>query len=251
MKGCDSLSIYITGDIHGDLLRFVKNNFSVGQKLTKEDVLVICGDFGLIWSAGGSKDEYKKLKWLNEQPWTTVFVDGNHENFHRLNSYKIIEKWGGKVHRIRDSIFHLMRGEVYQIQGKTIFAFGGAFSIDRENRTKDVSWWEEEIPVDIECQNAYENLEKVGYKVDIVLTHDAPKHLALRYGYGTDCMSNGYPNNAVNILDWLNLLEYKIDYKQWYSGHYHMDLDDSDSFHFLYHRILDADTNRNVTTWKT
>ena len=243
------MSIFVTGDIHGDLLRFVPSNFTIGQKLTKEDILIICGDFGLIWSLNGNKDEWEKLKWLDEQPWTTVFVDGNHENFTRLNGYKVIEKWGGKVHRIRDSIFHLMRGEVYQIQGLTIFAFGGAFSIDRVDRVKDISWWEEEIPVDIECQNAYENLQKVEYKVDIVVTHDAPKHLALRYGFGMDCMSNGYPNNAVNILDWLNLLEYKIDYKQWYCGHYHIDLDDCESFHFLFHRIMDVDTNKNVMTW--
>lgn len=136
------MSIFVTGDIHGDLLRFMPSNFPIGQKLTKEDIVIICGDFGLIWSLNGNKNEWKKLKWLAEQPWTTVFVDGNHENFTRLNGYKIIEKWGGKVHRIRDSIFHLMRGEVYQIQGKTIFSFGRAFSIDRVNRVENQSWCE-------------------------------------------------------------------------------------------------------------
>ena len=58
--------------------------------------------------------------------FTTLFVDGNHENFDRLYSYPIIEWHGGKVHKINSSIFHLMRGEIYEIDNKKIFAFGGA-----------------------------------------------------------------------------------------------------------------------------
>lgn len=244
------MSIFITGDIHGDLLRFHKNNFPVGQKLTKGDIVIICGDFGLIFGIDETENEWKKLKWLNEQPWTTIFVDGNHENFTRLHQYKIEEKWGGKVHRIRDSIYHLMRGEVYQIQGKSIFAFGGAFSHDREYRIKGYSWWEEELPTDVDCLNALENLKKVDHQVDIVLTHDAPRFIAKAIGFGDSCMDNGYPSNAVNILDYLELLENKIQYQQWYCGHYHIDEDFTDSFHFLYHQILDSETHQNVARWE-
>lgn len=244
------MSIFITGDIHGDLLRFHKNNFPVGQKLTKGDIVIICGDFGLIFGIDETENEWKKLKWLNEQPWTTIFVDGNHENFTRLHQYKIEEKWGGKVHRLRDSIYHLMRGEVYQIQGKTIFAFGGAFSIDRSSRIKGYSWWEEELPTDVECASAIENLKKVKNKVDIVITHDAPRSIAKTLGFGDSFMENGYPSNAVNILDFLNLLKNKIQYQQWYCGHYHIDEDFSDAFHFLYHQILDSETHQNVARWE-
>lgn len=244
------MSLYITGDIHGDVLRFHKNNFPIGQTLTKDDIVFICGDFGLIFSIDETENEWKKLKWLNDQPWTTVFVDGNHENFTRLHQYKVEEKWGGKVHRIRDSIYHLMRGEVYQIQGKSIFAFGGAFSHDREYRIKGYSWWEEELPTDVECASAIENLKKVKNKVDIVLTHDAPRSIARTLGFGDSFMENGYPSNAVNILDFLDLLKNKIQYQQWYCGHYHIDEDFSDAFHFLYHQILDSETHQSAARWK-
>lgn len=34
--------------------------------------------------------------WLNDRPFTTLFVDGNHENFDLLNAYPV-ENWhGGK-----------------------------------------------------------------------------------------------------------------------------------------------------------
>lgn len=67
---------------------------------------------------------------LEEKPFTTVFVDGNHENHQRLDSYPA-ETWqGGNVHFIRPSVIHLMRGQVFHIADKSFFVFGGASSHD-------------------------------------------------------------------------------------------------------------------------
>ena len=41
---------------------------------------------------------------------------------------------------ISDSICHLMRGQVFDIDGKTFFTFGGGNSIDKAWRTPGVSW---------------------------------------------------------------------------------------------------------------
>ena len=46
-----------------------------------------------------------------------VFIDGNHENYDRLSAYPVTEWRGGKVHRIADNILHLMRGQVFEIDG--------------------------------------------------------------------------------------------------------------------------------------
>ena len=44
------------------------------------------------------------------------------------------EQWeGGKVHFIRENVIHLMRGQMYRIQGKDFFVFGGARSHDIED----------------------------------------------------------------------------------------------------------------------
>ena len=117
--------IYITGDVHGDKSRFES---SALRNLKKGDTLIICGDFGFLWN--GDRREKKALEKLSKKKYNICFVDGTHENFELLNSYEV-SKWnGGKVHNIAGNIYHLMRGNVYEIEGKKFFAFGGASSHD-------------------------------------------------------------------------------------------------------------------------
>ena len=53
-----------------------------------------------------------------------LFIDVNHENFEKLNSYPV-ETWcGGKVHKNHNNVIHLMRGEVYCVEENTIFVVG-------------------------------------------------------------------------------------------------------------------------------
>lgn len=130
--------IYITGDCHGGFERFTQEIFPEGLNMTKEDFVIICGDFGGVWEIdtkeGGWKAQFdghkhdcrmkaenNKLDWLDSMPFTTLFVCGNHENFDRLNEYPVEEWHGGHIHKIRPSIFHLMCGEVFDLQGKNFF----------------------------------------------------------------------------------------------------------------------------------
>ena len=94
--------IYVTGDTHGDFSRFEEDKFS---NLTKDDYMIICGDFGGIWNYEGKlKYEKNNLKRLEKMKFTTLIVDGNHENFNRLYKYPVINWHGGKVHKISSSI---------------------------------------------------------------------------------------------------------------------------------------------------
>lgn len=97
--------------------------------MTRDDYVIVCGDFG-IWHDG--IDERKRLGWLAHRKFTIVFVDGNHENFDRLysNEFPIVDFHGGRAHRIRKNIFHICRGEVFTLESKKFFAFGGASSHD-------------------------------------------------------------------------------------------------------------------------
>ena len=124
--------IYITGDTHAEFKhRFNMENFPEQTEMTKDDYVIICGDFGGVWDAGGeSKDEKYWLDWFEGRSYTLLFVDGNHENFDRLNGYPVKEWCGGKVHELRPHVLHLMRGQVFEIDGKKIFTFGGASSHD-------------------------------------------------------------------------------------------------------------------------
>lgn len=42
------MAIFITGDTHGDFTRFKKSIFYEQAELTKDDCLIITGDFGGI-----------------------------------------------------------------------------------------------------------------------------------------------------------------------------------------------------------
>jgi len=124
--------VYITGDTHADFSRFEESKFSIQTEMTKNDYVIICGDFGGVWTfeKESSREKYW-LDWLNERNFTTLFVDGNHENYTRLYNNYLVEGWhGGKVHKIRPSIYHLMRGEIFKIDGNLSFTFGGASSHD-------------------------------------------------------------------------------------------------------------------------
>ena len=51
----------------------------------RDDYIIICGDHGDVW-AGEQADDHH-LNWLEDKPFTTLFVDGNHENFDLLSVY--------------------------------------------------------------------------------------------------------------------------------------------------------------------
>ena len=94
------MEIYITGDTHGDFRRFQPEIFYEQAALTKEDVTLVCGDFGGVWHGDERDDE--GLGWLEQRPFTTAFVTGNHENYDALRRYPLEEWNGGNIRRIRD-----------------------------------------------------------------------------------------------------------------------------------------------------
>ena len=225
---------YITGDLHGeiDMHKLSVDAFPEQKNLTESDYMIICGDFGCIWT-GGNRDKYL-LKELSARNFTTLFVDGNHENFLLLNSYPV-EQWnGGKIHRIMPNILHLMRGQWYNITGTTFFTMGGATSHDKQFRKEGVSWWPGEIPSEREYDEALAAMEKHP-SVDYIITHCAPDSTQ-------DILSNGeYGHNRLtNFLQ--TCVEGTLEYKAWFFGHYHTD-QKVDGKHFaLYQQIIELPT---------
>lgn len=82
-----SEKIFVTGDCHGEFQKFNLKNFPEQIDMTKDDFVIICGDFGGIWCKDKeSKNEKYWLDWLENKPFTTLFVDGNYECFDRLKT---------------------------------------------------------------------------------------------------------------------------------------------------------------------
>ncbi len=207
--------IYITGDTHipTDVQKLSTKRFPEQKALKKSDYLIICGDFGGVWD--GSKEEKHWLKWLKEKNFTTLFVDGNHENFEMLNSLPIVAFGNSYVHKVDDGIFHMMRGGVYTIDNKRIFTFGGAASHDKEHRIEGKNWWPEELPSDREYKIAEENLAKCNFEVDYIITHSAPESVQNE-------ISPTYERNRLTAF--LEEIKHKADYVKWFFGHYHKDI---------------------------
>lgn len=259
--------IYITGDTHGDFWRFDPSVFPEQKEMTKDDYVIICGDFGGIWCPespykinGQDKHnlelEGKQIDKLNELPFTLLFVDGNHENFDRLYDYAIIDWHGGKVHRIAPSVYHLMRGQVYEICGKVFFTFGGASSHDVSDgiipydnegkwidearelykqfkgrfRIDHLSWWKQELPSQEEMQEGLDNLEKNCNHVDYIITHSPSASDIAKLGHGA------YKQDI--LTKYLEEIKQKAEYKKWFCGHMHVDKNLSDKEIVLYEQII-------------
>ena len=260
--------IFVTGDCHGDFCRFSHALFPEGRHMTKDDYVIICGDFG-YWLKSNRMNEV--LDKMDNKPWTTLFVDGNHENFDGLYQ-EPVELWhGGKIHRVRDSVIHLCRGQYFtDIDGRSIFAFGGASSYDvqggifhvknldevlskeqlkpsdiREEELEDflkakmygepfriehVSWWKEEVPSEKEFETGMENLSKHNFKVDFIITHDGPQSDISLFSHGT------IDPDTTRL--YLEEFRARCDYKRWYFGHHHADVAINDKDILLYYDVI-------------
>ena len=89
------MAIFITGDTHGDFSRLLPAAFHEQRDLTKEDYLILCGDFGGVWDGGDAEQQW--LDWLETRSFTTLFVSGNHENYDMIGEYPLEEWHGGKA----------------------------------------------------------------------------------------------------------------------------------------------------------
>jgi len=223
--------VYITGDIHSQPFpRLNTHSFFEQKEMTKEDYVIICGDFGLVWDKEESKREKHELDELESRSFTTLFCDGNHENFDRLNAYPVEEWHGGKVHKIRPSVIHLMRGEIYEINGKKFFVFGGAnshdirdgvlevgdpriktweYDYDKLFRINHVSWWKEELPNAEEMAHGLDSLKKNDYKVDYIVTHEMATSTQSLF-----CALEGLlPHKVDELNEYLEEIRIKTDYQ--------------------------------------
>ena len=186
--------IFLLSDLHGRL------DFAGWQeyqtRTAEDDALILLGDIRLAEPEVADNAQFteevlssKKSVWI---------VDGNHENFDYINSAPEEDWNGGRVHRLSEKVLHLQRGYVYTIAGKTFFVFGGtAPSITEE-----------------ELRRGYENLRKHDFRVDIILTHDYYKRRE--------------PEQIKPFEELLDYIDEKVEFRQWYCGHHHINkaLDD-------------------------
>lgn len=211
--------IFVTGDTHRtlDIKKIDEESFPEQKLLTRDDMLIIAGDFGGVWTGDDGDDEI--LSMHDNRTYTTLFVGGNHENYDAIYKYPV-EMWnGGKIHRIRDNVIHLMNGQVFTLEGRKFFVMGGATSVDKIWREEGVSWWPQEEPSEEEFREAFDNLAKVQNKVDYIITHTLPEKVRNK----VFSVYSDFLNYDSGVEKFLNLIIENIYYDKWFSGHIHID----------------------------
>lgn len=234
--------IFLTGDIHGNPITTLSTKAFPEQKnLTKKDVVIILGDFGVLWSHLRTKEESRNLQWLDDRNFTTLFICGNHENFDLLNNLPEKELYGERVGIASHSVLHLRRGVNYRINNRNILTVGGAHSHDRAYRTWGKSMWKEEEITDQNIEDAKQAIIDSQYNIDYVLTHCAPAEWA-KFAMPQDEARFWMPDGSEERLSKLkNTVLECPNFKRWYFGHYHNNIDDPfmDQWTCLYYKIVE------------
>ena len=244
--------IYLTGDTHQDFSRFEPSRFTPSRHMTKDDFVIVCGDFG-VWDGGWA--EQMAMARLNMMPFTTLFVTGNHSNYDRLSQLPVTSWHGGQVQYLDSSLIHLMRGQVYDIDGHSFFTMGGASSHDVPDgildpddpdftakkkaldarfalyRVAHRSWWRQELPDDAEYATARASLERVGWKVDYVVTHCIGSRVQ-----DLIAPDGGYEHDR--LTDFFDEISGRLDFRWWFFGHYHDDRVVMNRYMLLYRQII-------------
>lgn len=228
--------IYITGDIHGDRKRLSRYRL---RKLKEGDTLIICGDFGFLWDNTTAEQNY--LMSLGKRKYNICFVDGTHENFDLINNYEVSQWNGGKVHKIYGNLYHLMRGQVYEIEGRKIFTMGGGESSDVDIRRDVNAWSKDELPTREELLEGAENLEFAGYDIDIIVTHEPPLKIKNFLNINEPAE---FRVSALNA--YFEELSLNCKFKKWYFGSLHMDKYISGTHHAIYKNIINPFTEEQI-----
>jgi len=227
--------IFVTGDIHQEASRRLSSRHFYSKNLTKNDVVIVAGDFGLVWSHPGGrfyKKETYELNWLNNATFTTLFIDGNHENFDLLNKLPTANLYGADVGVVNESVYHLRRGRTYNINGKSVLTIGGAQSVDMESRVSGIDYWKEEL---LSTKEQNDILDCVDDKLfDFVITHTAPRSV-IKSAISLP-VTEKVTDNTTKFLDEVCN---RISFRNWFCGHFHENVICGE-FIFLYDYIVEA-----------
>ena len=221
--------IFITGDKHGslELKRLSNKNWPLARELTRDDIVIICGDAGFMWD--DSKETRYWDDWTEDRPFTTIACFGNHEQYDKIRSLPR-EEWNGAiVRKVRPHVMYVENGEIFTLNNQTFFVMGGATSVDRARRVEGKSWWAAEIPSKEEMEHAVDNLEKHNMRVNHIITHTAPNWILDKFWYEHDSLTNFLTN----------YVERFTQFDDWWFGHFHdnRNFGRDCNYHMLYHDI--------------
>lgn len=200
------MKFLILGDVHGE---WTDLNITIARAIREHpDIthIVQVGDFGYGWS-GIKPFKASRSFFIDEEmaiynAATKLWLDGNHENFDRLDNDNGAWQPGWQ---------HMRRGTVLEIEGKRIMFFGGASSIDKADRVPHISWWPQESITYGEVRRAMED----DGPIDAIFSHEHPTSVP----YSDDRHKGDiFGKGDKDMLEALKQ-HYKPEF--WFFGHHH------------------------------
>lgn len=165
------MRILLAGDIHGNAKHL---QYLYARAVDNDvDCIVQLGDYG-YWEHMKGGPEFLEVNADLAHHFKIPFywIDGNHENFELLNEKYNTHPEVNEFVQIRPGVNYIPRGTTWTWDDVTFMGFGGAYSIDKGQRVKYVSWWPEEQPSEADISRAIERGGEVDVKV--MFTHDVP-----------------------------------------------------------------------------
>lgn len=228
------MSIYMTGDIHGDSWRFWSiKNYCENHKTTTDDWLICLGDVGLNYYGAKSKKEVAIKNEATELPIKMFCIHGNHER--RPSSedgYQEVEVTDGAIrgpmlwNSEYPNQYFAIDGTIYVIQTseRTLNALvcGGAYSVDKYYRLQcGLNWWPDEQPS--ELIKGVVRLMASQNQIDIMLTHTCPLRFEPKELF-LDCIDQSTVDQSTEEFFDDLYEQFPADHKpMWYFGHFHGD----------------------------
>lgn len=204
------MKVLIVGDTHGEWGRL---NTLINKK--KPDIVLQVGDFGW-WPQMEVRGQYGyekgwKLEGVKAQDTKVYWCDGNHEDHWNIGQFTPDNPIDPMM--LYKGVYYAPRGSTLELpDGRTVLFFGGAWSVDENQRTLGIDWFPEEVPNYSDIDHA------LGYskKIDIVISHTCPREWQPR---GTVLTVDKDKDPTCKMLSAI-LDKYKPEL--WYHGHWHI-----------------------------
>ena len=219
---------FVKGDIHSEMpeiWRFIKK-FDLGEG----DNIIVLGDFGIFWNKEQNDARYYIKEYEKYCNGVHLYwIDGNHENFDIIDSWKATKD---KPFDNSEHIHYCPRGLVMDINGKKGLFMGGADSIDKMWRKEGLSWWPQE-------QIKETDIEGITGYYDYVFTHCCPYSVFNRNRVFL-CMHGGETRDITHKSEEvLDKMFSNITFGHHYFGHYHVSWEIEEKHTCLFHNFIE------------
>jgi 3-oxoacid CoA-transferase subunit A len=249
--------VFVTGDLHGDKY-YVNNTISQIDNPSADDFIIVCGDAGFEYedyNMGMAKKAAKRF------PGVWIVLRGNHDSCYwdrhtSIIDGEVIAEDGWDIQNYRGGIYLFQKkypniwylpdeGCIYRLGDYNILFIPGAYSVDKWYRLRNGYPWnpKEQLTEGEKNDLSLLTIEwlDLALPIDFVIAHTFPLKLEKYYNY---LFMDGIDQSEVDksteewLDDFSNIYENAEDFKHYFGGHFHSDIELTDKYTMLFHEVV-------------